>query len=261
MKIIKKLLYVFTVPVILFIFWWFLSANNTSPYFPSLQSILAAFPETWFKGGLSSRIVVDGFASIGRLTTGYVLAALVAIALGAAIGLNTKVRAFCEPTLELFRAIPGPVLVPIISLFMGIGDSMKIAVVLLGCLWPILLNTIEGVRSVDSVMVDTAKSYRFTSFGTILRVVIPGASPQIFAGLRQGLSVGIILMVISEMFAATNGLGFSIIQFQRNFALPEMWTGIIVLGLLGLAASQVLQLVEGRTLAWYQGMRDSARNS
>jgi ABC-type nitrate/sulfonate/bicarbonate transport system permease component len=92
-------------------------------------------------------------------------------------------------------------------------------------------------------------------------VVLRAASPQIFAGLRQALSIGIILMVISEMFAASNGLGFTIVQFQRSFAIPDMWTGILVLGLLGFLLSVVFHVVERRVLGWYHGLRAVSRRS
>lgn len=258
MKAAQSILYTLALPVVLLATWWVISYDSTNVYFPSLQRILQAFPATWLDGGWESRLVVDGFASVWRLLTGFVVATIVAVGLGTLIGLLPRVRAFCEPTLELFRAIPAPVLVPVIGLFAGIGDTMKIIVVLLGCLWPILLNTVEGVRAVDSVMIDTAKSYRLSPLRRIVKLILPASSPQILAGMRQGLSVGIILMVISEMFAATNGLGFSVVQFQRNFALPQMWTGIIVLGLLGLAASVLFQIFESHSLRWYTGMRRAA---
>ncbi|MFE2483047.1 ABC transporter permease [Streptomyces mirabilis] len=170
-------------------------------------------------------------------------------------------RAVCEPVLEFLRAVPPPVLVPVIMLFAGIGDTMKIAVIASGCVWPILLNTVEGVRAVDSVMAETARSYGVTGVARLRSVVLRAASPQIFAGLRQTLSIGIILMVISEMFAASNGLGFTVVQFQRSFAIPDMWTGILVLGLLGFLLSVVFQLVERRVLGWYHGLRAVSRRS
>lgn len=261
MKAVRSILFTVALPVVLLVTWWVVSYDSTNVYFPSLQRIVQAFPATWLEGGWESRLAVDGFASIWRLLVGFVGATVIAIGLGTLIGLLPRVRAYCEPTLELIRAVPAPVLVPIIGLFAGIGDTMKIIVVLFGCLWPILLNTVEGVRAVDSVMIDTAKSYRLSMSRRILTLIIPAASPQILAGMRQGLSVGIILMVISEMFAATNGLGFSVVQFQRNFALPEMWTGIIVLGLLGLIASTLFQIFESRSLRWYHGMRRAARDA
>ncbi|MCR2814012.1 ABC transporter permease [Microbacterium sp. zg.Y1090] len=248
-------------PLLLAVLWWVASADSESIYFPSLQKILGAFPETWLDDGWGSSIIVDGVPSVARLAIGFASAALIAVALGTAIGLHPRLRAFVEPVLELVRAIPGPVLVPVVSLFAGIGDGMKVAVITLGALWPILLNTIDGVRGVDPVMTETARSYHLSRPRRLIALVLPAASPQIFAGMRQGLSVGIILMVISEMFAATNGLGFSVVQFQRNFALPEMWTGIIVLGTLGLLASLVLQFAETRVLRWYTGLRAADHES
>lgn len=94
-----------------------------------------------------------------------------------------------------------------------------------------------------------------------MHVVLRGASPQIAAGARQALSIGVILMVISELFGANRGLGASIVQFQRGFAIPEMWTGIIMLGLLGFVLSLVFRLVEHRALAWYRGLRDANRGA
>jgi ABC-type nitrate/sulfonate/bicarbonate transport system permease component len=127
--------------------------------------------------------------------------------------------------------------------------------------WPILLNTVEGVRAVDSVMLETARSYHIRGVGRLRHLVLPSASPQIVAGLRQALSVGIILMVISEMFAANNGIGFTVVQFQRSFAIADMWTGILLLGLLGFLLSLAFQFAERRVLGWYHGLRASTRRS
>ena len=150
-------------------------------------------------------------------------------------------------------------MVPILMIVAGIGNTMKILVIVFGCVWPILLNTIEGVRGIDQVFVDTARSYRMRRFSQLRRVTVPAASPQIFAGLRQALPIGIILMVISEMFAASNGLGFTIVRFQRSFAMPEMWSGIILLGLLGFVLSILFRAVEARALRWYEGIRTVER--
>jgi ABC-type nitrate/sulfonate/bicarbonate transport system permease component len=206
------------------------------------------------------RIRTDVVPSLLRLTAGYALAALVGIGLGVMIGLNRRVRAALEPVLEFFRAIPPPVLVPIIMLFAGIGNTMKVVVIVSGCVWPILLNTVEGARAVDEVLSDTCQSYGITGVARLRHLVLRSASPQIFTGLRQALSIGIILMVISEMFAASNGLGFAVVQFQRSFAIPEMWTGILLLGLLGFALSVLFRLVENRLLAWYHGLRRAQRS-
>lgn len=244
-------------PLVLFAGWWLLSANSESFYAPPLADILVAFGDTWTLEQLTN----DVLPSLLRLFAGYLLAAVAGVALGVAIGLNRRLRAVLEPVLEFFRAIPPPVLVPVIMLFAGIGDAMKVIVIVFGCVWPILLNTVEGVRAVDGVVLETARSYGVTGTTRLTRVILPSASPQIAAGLRQALSIAIILMVISEMFAASNGLGFTIVQFQRSFAIPEMWSGIILLGLLGFVLSLLFRLAERRALRWYEGLRAAQKSS
>ncbi|WP_030663070.1 ABC transporter permease [Streptomyces cellulosae] len=256
-RFLLRLVFVVALPVVLLAVWWLASDDSTDVYWPPLRTILKTFPDVW----TAERLRTDAFPSVLRLAAGYATAAVTGVALGTVIGSHRRVRAVCEPVMEFLRAVPPPVLIPVIMLFAGIGDTMKVVVIASGCVWPILLNTVEGVRAVDSVMADTARSYGITGAARLRHVVLRSASPQIFAGLRQGLSIGIILMVISEMFAASSGLGFTVVQFQRGFAIPDMWTGILVLGLLGFLLSVLFQLVERRVLGWYHGLRASTRRS
>jgi ABC-type nitrate/sulfonate/bicarbonate transport system permease component len=255
--LLLRTVFVLALPAVLVSVWWVASDDSTDVYWPPLRTILETFPDVW----TADRLRDDVLPSVLRLAGGYALAAVAGVALGTVIGSYRRVRAVCEPVLEFLRAVPPPVLVPVIMLFAGIGDTMKITVIASGCVWPILLNTVEGVRAVDPVMAETARSYGVTGAARLRHLVLRSASPQVFAGLRQALSLGIILMVISEMFAASNGLGFTIVQFQRSFAIPDMWTGILVLGLLGFLLSVVFQLVERRVLGWYHGLRASTRRS
>lgn len=254
----RQVIFTIALPIILIVLWWVVSANNTSPFWPSLQRIFEAFPTTW----TADRIMADIVPSLARLAIGYGLALLVGVALGTLIGLNRTVRALLEPALEFLRAIPPPVLVPIIALFVGYsGWTAKIVAIALGCLWPILLNTVEGVRGLDEVLVDTSRTYRFRKPTYFYQVVLRGSSPQVTTGARQALSIGVIMMVISELFAADNGLGASIVQAQRSFAIPQMWTGIILLGVIGFLLSVIFRVVEHRALAWYRGLRQSERGT
>jgi ABC-type nitrate/sulfonate/bicarbonate transport system permease component len=254
-------LLVVALPLVLVTVWWFATADSTSPFNPPLQEILATFGPTWFDGAsfAETRFVQDILPSLGRLLTGYALAVVVGVTLGVAIGSVKALRDFAEPVLEFFRAIPPPVMVPIIMLFLGIGTSMRVFVIATGALWPILLNTVEGVRSLDPVLRDTARAYRLGTWTRVRRMVLPGASPQIVTGARQALSIAIILMVISEMFTARDGLGFSVVQFQRSFAIPEMWSGVIILGLIGVLLSFVFRIATDAILAWYHGYLRSQR--
>jgi len=250
-----RVLLALAVPVVLVAVWQIAAQAAQHMYWPSPGAILGAFPDTWFAG----RIGGDVLPSLGRLGLGYLLAVVVGVLLGALVGSVIRLRLLLEPVFELFRAVPPPVLVPIIMLFTGIGTSMQVTVIAFGCVWPVLINTVEGVRGIDGTQLDTANSYRIGGARRFFRVVVPAASPKIFAGARQALSIGIIMMVISEMFASTNGIGMNVIEFQRLFQLTPMWTGIILLGLIGVLANALFRIVERRALRWYMGMQAQER--
>ncbi|MEV4346812.1 ABC transporter permease [Actinoplanes sp. NPDC049596] len=254
----RRALLALALPLVLLAAWWVASAGSTSFFWPPLRTIVEAFPHTW----TADPLVNDVLPSLARLAIGYLAAVGIGVALGGAIGASRTLRELCEPVLEFLRAVPPPVLIPVIALFAGYtGWTSKIITIALGCVWPILLNTIEGVRSLDEVLRDTARSYRFGRGATLWHVVLRGASPRIATGARQALSIGVILMVISELFGADRGLGAAVVQFQRGFAIPQMWTGIILLGLIGVALSGLFRLVEHRTLAWYRGLRQAERGA
>ena len=254
--VLLRTAHVLLLPVVLVgAYWLFTARPDAGFYTPTPDAIAAAFAELWF----SERFLADVLPSLARLLLGFALAAVIGIGLGTLLGLDARVRAATEPALEFLRAIPPPVLVPLMIMLAGIDDGMKITVIVFGCIWPILLNTVEGVRAVDPVLADTARCYGI-SWPTRLRVlVLRSASPQIMAGLRLALALAIILMVISEMFASSSGLGFAIVQFQRTFAIPEMWAGMVLLGIIGFVLSSLFELAEGRVLNWYRGLRAAHR--
>ncbi|UNK45673.1 ABC transporter permease [Arthrobacter sulfonylureivorans] len=252
MKVLKGIVYALALPAILVLIWWAATLGETNFFTPTPGVLAERFAETWF----GERLLSDVLPSIGRLLIGVASAILIGITAGLLIGSVKWLRDFTEPVLEFFRAIPPPVLVPVLMLLLGITDSMKIVVIISGCIWPVLLNTIEGVRAIDSVLSDSAHTYGISGTARIKYLVLPSAGPQIMAGVRQCLSIGLILMVISEMFASSSGLGFTIVQFQRSFAIPEMWSGIVVLGLIGVAMSFVFQFTERKILRWYHGLRE-----
>ncbi|MEP9382005.1 ABC transporter permease [Nocardioides cheoyonin] len=255
MRILKQLAYAVALPAVLIAIWWVLSADSTSYYYPPLKTIVKAFPDTW----TGDRWLHDVVPSLVRLALGYAIALATGVAVGTTIGLSRTLRALCEPALEFFRALPPPVLVPLIALFAGYtGSTSKVLAIALGCVWPILLNTVEGVRGLDEVLLDTARCYRLRAPARLM-VVLRGSSPQVAAGARQALSIGVILMVISELLGANRGLGATVVQFQRGFQVKEMWTGIILLGLIGVLLSVLFRIAEHFALAWYRGLRQSDR--
>jgi ABC-type nitrate/sulfonate/bicarbonate transport system permease component len=243
--------YLVGLPLLLVLVWWITTRGDTNFFVPTPEVLLDRFVSVWF----GERFFADILPSLGRLVVGLVTAIVLGVGAGVLIGSFRTLRSLTEPVLEFFRAIPPPVLIPVLMLVIGINDGMRVAVIVAGCVWPILLNTIEGVRAVDPVLRESARVYGVRGWRHLVYLVLPGASPPIAAGIRQALSIGLILMVISEMFYASNGLGYSIVQFQRSFAVPEMWSGILVLGLVGLGLSALFRAIERRVLRWYHGVK------
>lgn len=253
-RALRTLLAALGLPIVLFALWWLVSADSKSFYLPSLRAIVGSFGATW-----SERWTTDVLPSVARLLVGYAGAVIAGVALGVPLGARPRLRAALEPALELLRAIPPPALVPVFMLLFGIGTPMKLLVIVSGAVWPVLLNTIEGVRAVDEVLSDTCRCYGITGLARLRVLVLRGASPQIVTGMRQALSIAIILMVISEMFASSSGLGHAIVDFQRAFSIPQMWSGILLLGVLGFVLSIAFGLFESRALRWYHGQRRTHR--
>ena len=251
----RRIAVMLALPVVLIATWWFASAGSQNFYFPPLRTIVETFSKLWFSAQATQNIV----PSVVRFSVGYLAAALLGVVIGIPVGASRNLRNVLEPVLEFLRAIPPPVLVPVLILFTGLGNEMKALVIVFGCVWPVLLNTVAGVRALDEVLAEVVRSYRIGPFARFWHFILPGASPQIFTGLRQSVSIGLILMVVSEMYAAKDGIGFALVQYQRSFAIPEMWSGIIVLGIIGIVLSLIFRAFEAWMLGWYHGLRQSQR--
>jgi len=246
-----------TVPLVLLVLWGVWSSGSETYYFPPLTDILSTFADTW----LFERVGSDVVPSLERLAAGYAIACVIGVTVGLALGLSPTLRRAADPMVQFLRAIPPPALLPFGILVLGVGASMKIFIIAFVCVWPVLLNAVDGVAGVEPTLRETSRVYRIGRRDTLLRVMLPAAAPQIFAGMRTSLSLALILMVISEMVASTNGIGYFVLQSQRSFAIEEMWSGIILLGILGYALNAAFVLVERRVLRWHRGARASALTS
>jgi ABC-type nitrate/sulfonate/bicarbonate transport system permease component len=242
-----------SVPIVVLVIWGLLSAGSETFYFPPLTTILTTFADTW----LFERIGSDVVPSLVRMGLGYSVATIVAVSAGIVLGMSPRARMAAGPIVEFLRAIPPPALLPFAILVLGVGTGMKVFIIAFVCLWPILLNTIDGVTGIDPTLKDTTRVYGIRRKDRIRSVVIPAAAPQIFAGMRTSLSLALILMVISEMVASTNGVGYFVLQSQRSFDIPEMWSGIFLLGILGYVINIGFVLIERRVLRWHRGARSS----
>jgi ABC-type nitrate/sulfonate/bicarbonate transport system permease component len=217
---------------------------------PPLSRILQIFYDQVASGQIPAQIL----ASMKRAAVGYFLAAAVFIPLGIAMGLWRRVYDFFEVIVEMLRPIPPPVVIPVALLFFGLEDGMKIFVIFFSCAWPILLNTLDGVRGVDSVLVSTARTFGLSSGKIIWQVILPASAPQIMTGLRVSLPITLILVVISEMVGSTDGIGYFVLDAQRRFRIAQMYAGMLTLAILGYSLNLLFDLVYRSLLRWHWGM-------
>ena len=231
-----------------FVAWLLATRAADSIFFPVPTEVLPAVWNDWLADSATWQDNI--VPSIVRLLYGFVLAAVVSVALGLAIGRSQLIREFVEPTIHFLRAIPPPALLPVFLIIFGIGDLQKVMVIAFGVAPPILLNTIDGARSVEPLHLDSAAALQIGRRGRITKVIFPAAAPKVFAGLRVSMSLAVILMVISELVAATDGIGFRIMRNSRNFAYVDMWAGLVVLAILGIVLNAGLTVLESRVLKW-----------
>lgn len=235
----------------LFTLW---STNSDSFYVASTWEIIEAFNNAW----LFDRFASDFIPTLVRFAAGYGIAAVVGIGLGLVLGIFRMARAFADPLIQFLRAVPPPALVPVAVLLLGISDAMNISIIAFVSLFPILLNTIDGVRRVDPVLLETARVYRIEGRDRFLRVIVPGALPQIFVGLRVSLPVAVIMVVITEFLGSSVGLGTVLQDARGSFDIPLLWATILLLGLVGFLLSLLFSLLEERILGWHRGFHKSS---
>jgi ABC-type nitrate/sulfonate/bicarbonate transport system permease component len=252
--------------ITLVIVWEYAARKAGSIFFPPPSDILHRAVTLWLSGPpsrlfLSGSVFQDVIPSLLRLLGGWALAVLVGVPLGILIGRSRNLSDFFNPALQFLRAIPGPALIPVFIILLGTESTMRVTLIAFGCVWPILLNTIEGTRTVDPVQLDTVKAFRIPRHARLWRIVLPAAMPKIFAGMRVSLSLAVILMVVSELVASTSGIGYRIQNAQIMFLLTDMWCGIVLLALIGYTLNWLFLKVEKRVLAWHRGARGRTATS
>jgi len=247
--------------------WQVLTTVADHPYFPTPLEILDAGRQMWLSGTAATLFLspdaVDALLpSIGRLVGGWLLAVLAGVVVGTALGLSRRLLEYTGPVFAFFRSLPLPALVPVFVLLCRLGTQMVLAVILFGAVWAVLLNTVDGVRTVDRVQLDTARAFRVPVARRLLGIVLPAALPKIFAGLRVSLSQSVTLMVVAELFAANGGLGGELRDAQDQFDFAQMWAVVVLIGVLGYTLNTLLLAVERRALGWHPvagGRRPPAR--
>lgn len=226
---------------------WLLSASSTSLYFPPASRVLDELVDGLVDGELLSALAY----SLSNYAIGMTVAVVLGVGLGVVLGERRALRSALAPLLDFMRALPNVAFVPVFILALGIGAGPKIALIAFGCFWPVLVNTIDGVRSINPAILETAQSFRTPHHLRLSRVVFMGALPQVFAGIRIALSVGVVLMVVSELYGSTQGIGHAILDSGQRFAVAETWAGTVLIGVVGYLISMAFLAVEHAALGWH----------
>lgn len=241
-------------PVLIVGIWWVTSELAPSLYYPRLSAIVEEIVGQWIFG---PRLTKDLLPTMGNFAIGLAIAMIGGTILGVILGRSAILRAFLAPAINFARSLPSPALIPIVLALFGLGNNMNIALIAIGAVWPTLLNTMDGVRSVDPQVRDMTRSYRFSRWQNVWKVVLPAASPQIVAGYRVTLQISIILIVVSEMVGAARGLGYFVLESQQLFRVPQTWAGTVMLGLLGYLLTVLFVAIERRAMRWQIRMREA----
>ncbi|MRW91994.1 ABC transporter permease subunit [Duganella sp. FT80W] len=189
-------------------------------------------------------------ASTARVAAGFAAGAVLAVLLGAAVGLSRHVEALLDPTFQALRAIPSLAWVPLLLLWLGIDEAPKITLIAIGAFFPVYMGVASGIRGVDRKLIEVARLYRLSSYALTKRVLLPAALPAILTGLRNGLSLAWMFMVAAELIAASKGLGYLLSDGRETSRADIVLAAIALLAILGKISDSLMAVIEQRSLAW-----------
>jgi NitT/TauT family transport system permease protein len=227
---------------------WYQYLAPMEPYDPAKISYAA-----WF---LSGELIHDAYASLYRVVVGFLIGAGLALPLGLAMGANEKVYKFFDPLLQVLRPIPPIAYIPLAILWFGLGNPPAIFLISLGAFFPVLMNTISGVRHVDGIYIRAARNLGADRATLFLRVILPAATPYILTGARIGVGTSFIVVIVSEMIAVNNGLGFRILEAREFFWSDKIIAGMFSIGLLGLGIDTGMNRLNAYLLKWHRGIEN-----
>lgn len=251
-KQIKKIVSIAVLALILplaLVFIWQYGCENgliNQSILPSPSRLYDAFIYMIETGKLKKHIIV----SAERVVKGFAIGTIVGLGLGIVIGLSKKMEYLFSVIIGIFRPIPLIAWVPMLILWMGIGESSKITLIAVGSFWPVLLNTIRGIQNTDKKLLEVGKVLEKSKGQVLMKIVIPSSIPFIFTGVRLGMGAAWSCVVAAEMIAAATGIGY-LIMYAREMSQPDvMLVGVFAIGFIGLAIDQVLLLLERKILKW-----------
>jgi NitT/TauT family transport system permease protein len=215
-------------------------------FFPPFSVVIVKFFQLLFSGVLPKHLVI----SLRRALIGFVLGTAVSVPLGMLIGWFKKFERIVDPLLQAFRQTSAIALYPVLIVFFGLGESSKVALVFWATMWAVLMNAISGVKNVDPILIKAARAMGASQFTIFVKVILPGAMPQLLTGIRLSATSSVLILVAAEMMGASKGLGYMLYDAQSRYKIPEMYVSILTMCLLGLAINFGLSLLEKKILGY-----------
>ena len=267
-SLLRKLLYAILLPVCLLLLWEALSRQGIisahilpAPSRVFLRWIDYVRPHEPYDAGkthfvawlFSGELPHDAFATILRVLGGFAIGALLALVLGLLMGASTFIYNLFNPLIQILRPIPPIAYIPLAILWFGLGNPPAFFLISLGAFFPVLMNTISGVRHVDRLLIRAARNLGANGHTLFLRIILPAAMPYILTGLRVGIGVAFIVVIVAEMIAVNNGLGYRILEAREFLWSDKIIAGMITIGLLGLAIDTAMSRINHYLLRWHSG--------
>lgn len=235
-------------PVVVLTLWQLAPAAGLAD--PSLLPPPSTVVATLWSDALDGSLWDNASISILRWVAGFFLGATTGVLLGAIVGLYLRAEDYLDTSVQMFRTVPNLGLIPLLILWLGLGESPKVLMIALACFFPLYINTFAGIRNVDRRLIEVGNVYNFSGRQMLTRVVVPAALPQIFTGVRYGLGVAWLALVASELVGASTGLGYMIQMGQALSRVDIVMAGLVVFALAGKAVDQIVKLAERRFLRW-----------
>jgi NitT/TauT family transport system permease protein len=227
---------------------WIEYALPLAPYDPNEGSRLA-----W---AFSGELIHDTLGSMYRVVVGFVVGAGLALPIGLLMGASKRAYDWLNPLMQVLRPIPPIAYIPLSILWFGLGNAPAVFLIALGAFFPVLMNTIAGVRQVDGIYIRAARNLGVSQRAMFVRVMLPAAVPYILSGVRIGIGTAFIVVIVSEMIAVNNGLGFRILEAREYFWSDKIIAGMISIGLLGLFIDIGMNRLNNHLLRWHRGLEN-----
>lgn len=245
---IKRLLLAWPFPLALLALWALASANEWVPpqILPSPATVAATFVDLLKSGELEDNTLI----SLQRVLYGFAAGGSIGLLLGVGMGLSPLFKDYVYPTFKAFAQVPALGWLPLLMMLVGIDEALKIILIAKAAAVPIALNTYKGMQGVPTRYIEVARVYRFSRWQLLRRVVFPAAFPTIWNGIRYGLTHAWLALVIVELLASSEGLGFLIVYGRQLYQLDVVLAAVVVVGAVGFALDKVLALIEVRLLRW-----------